>query len=151
MQPRTQYTREQKAEALGLLIAVGKAEAARQTGIPAGTISSWAVRNGVTTNHAAPEQLAGAAQSVAEQKQKLVDRLLPLAAKLVTKLEAKASTDDASLKELAQTLMIIVDKVQLLTGQATARTETTIAGVEVEAARARAATVLDELAAKRVA
>lgn len=148
MQPRTQYTREQKTEALALLIAVGKAEAARQTGIPACTISSWAVRNGVTTSHAAPEQLAGAAQSIAEQKQKLVDRLLPLAAKLVTKLEAKANTDDASLKELAQTLMIIVDKVQLLTGQATARTET-IAAVEVEAARARAATVLDELATKR--
>lgn len=140
----SQYSPSAKAEALQLLAEVGKAEASKRTGIPEGTIASWGARNGVTFRPDSPT-------TVAERKSELVLKLLPLAAKLVDRLEQRIGSDDASLRDLAQTLMIVVDRVQLLTGQATARTETTIAAVEVEAARARAATVLDELAAKRVA
>lgn len=140
----SQYTPLAKAEALQLLAEVGKAEASKRTGIPEGTIASWAHRSGVT--------FRTTPTSVAERKQELVNRLLPLAAKLVTRLEERIGSDDASLKDLAQTLMIVVDRVQLLTGQATARTETAITdATAIAEVRAKAVEVLDELAAKRVA
>lgn len=44
MSRRRTYTDEQKAEALALYAEVGPAEAARRTGIAAGTIASWASR-----------------------------------------------------------------------------------------------------------
>lgn len=139
-----QYTAVAKAEALQLLAEVGKAEASRRTGIPEGTIASWGARNGVA-------YIPGEPATIVEQKQQLVNKLLPLAAKLVTTLERRIASDEASLKDVAQALMIVVDRVQLLTGQATARTESAVTVAEIEAARAKATTVLDELSSRRSA
>jgi transposase-like protein len=45
----SEYQPELKAQALAIYVEHGGAEAARQTGIPNGTIRSWAHRNGVAT------------------------------------------------------------------------------------------------------
>lgn len=178
MHPRLQYTPEQKAEALALLIEVGKAEAARRTGIPAGTISSWAVRTGVTTNHAAPEQLLGARRSIAQRKAELADDMLDRARSMIAQLDATMvekkplvvsdgrnegshveiaevrydHPPTGAQKQIVETVAILIAQVQLLTGQATGRIESTVTTqAEVQAVRGKAVEVLDELAGKRVA
>lgn len=176
MHPRLQYTQQQKQQALDLLRELGKAEAARRTGIPAGTISSWAVRKGVTTNHPAPEQLAAAAMSLAQRKAALADDMLNRARSMIAQLDSTMVEKKALVvsdgrnegshievaeveydhpptgaqKQIVETVAILIAQVQLLTGQATARLESTVTNqAEVAEARKRAIDVLDELAAKR--
>lgn len=60
---RRVYTDEEKAEALTLYETVGPAEAARQSGIPKGTIAAWAKRTGVRTSATQNVREANEAQS----------------------------------------------------------------------------------------
>jgi len=125
MHPR-QRSPEQKAEALRLPAEVGKAEAARRTGIPAGTIASWGVRNGITAPDTNCTRTAVAAASVAWADRRVtlgeeLGRIATLAARRMTeRLEADKTT---GVRDLAATVAVLVDKAQLLTGGATARTE----------------------------
>ena len=168
---KTQWTAEQRTEALQLLSEHGKGEASRRTGIPEGTISSWAVRHGV---HApAPEKLTemhfARGMALAERKRVLADRLLDEAASFVGQLHSpvvekvvkvvpqggstgsvtevvevkysKPPTADA--KRIVESIGVLVDKIQLLTGDVTARTE--LVGGEQDRS-ATLATVTDLLA-----
>jgi transposase-like protein len=87
---RQSYTPEQKAEALALVAEHGHSEAVRRTGIPMGTIASWANREDVK----APDPGITAAKttaliaSTAERKQQIAAALLEDADRLRRQLFA---------------------------------------------------------------
>lgn len=171
-----QWTPEQRAEALQLLAEVGKAEAARRTGIPAGTIASWGVRAGVSapgadvTRPAVEARLAG----IAERKAKLAEDLLGDIERLRKQLWAPTveckpmvvsdGKDMGSHIEIAEVhltqptfrdqktiveaVALGLDKVQLLTGAATERVETVTAerSPEAEAEVARVLSIVRQSA-----
>lgn len=175
MRPRTKYSPEVKAEALGLLAEVGKAEAARRTGIPAGTIAAWGSREGVHAPADVSTTARGAAETkiatVAERKARLAEQLLDDIDRLrrdmfAPTLERKpvavsdghlrgahveivdvhhATTTPGERKLTMTAIAIAVDKIQILTGEATERIET-LTGRSIEA---DAIVVVDELAARR--
>lgn len=144
---RATYTDEQKADALRILAEQGKAEAARQTGIPAGTIASWGSRHGVQAPPAAATAVATEARvaTIAERKARLADGLLDDAERIRRelfgrRLERKAfgpgkdhdsevvdieysTTSDAQRKTAVESIAKIVETVNLLTGEATQRIE----------------------------
>lgn len=124
---RTQHSPEAKAEALRLMVDVGLAEAARRTGIAKGTIASWAARTGTTMAPLEQRHQIAKEASVAWQVRKVEfgERLSTIAAKAADRLEERLDTDrTAGVRDLAATMAVLVDKAQLLTGGATARTET---------------------------
>jgi hypothetical protein len=144
---RMQYTPEQRDDALELLAAVGKAEAARRTGIPAGTIASWGARSGV---HAPPpeamaQQAAARVASVADRKSRLAEDLAKAAERMLRDafaptLERKVvpgnqwrdteivdvenpTTTHAERRTAIEAVARAIETVQLLTGEATSRIE----------------------------
>lgn len=145
---RARYTDEQKTEALALYVEHGPSEAARQTGIAKGTLASWAHREGLQTS--ATENLAVATEAalvrLADRKAQLasdlmddIERLrLQLFAPCVEKKIMTVGTGDGRSKvvvgearrtqptfteqrQIMTALAIAVDKVQILTGEATER------------------------------
>lgn len=151
MQRRLQYTDGQRDEALALLAEVGSAEAARRTGIPSGTIASWGHRHGVTApavSEARQASVSAVQATLTERKAALAGDLRSLAAKAVAKLAEKIDADEVSARDLVSALTAAVDRLQLLTGEATARIEQT--GAE-PVTRTKLVNVVDELAARRVA
>lgn len=148
---RLQYTDEQRDEALALLAEVGTAEASRRTGIPKGTIASWGHRagvNGPEVRNVTEAARMVTAATLAERKAQLAGDLRSLAAKAVAKLAEKIDADEVSPRDLVSALTAAVDRLQLLTGEATARIEQT--GTE-PAQRSHLVSVVDQLAARRVA
>lgn len=171
-----QWTQDQQDEALRLLAEVGKAEASRRTGIPAGTIAAWGSRSGTKAPPAAALQEVNAARlaTIAQRKAKLAEELLGDIERMRKQLwqptvECKAMTvsDGSALgshieiaevrlpqptfrdqKTIVEAVAIALDKVQLLTGEATVRTEAL--GAE-QPKREHLAKVVDQLAERRVA
>lgn len=143
------WTPEQRQQALELHRSHGPAEAARQTGIPKGTIASWARRLGVETNVLVEREEAVEASALqAEQRRlDLAEALLADVAGLRARLFAgmtyqvvktisggkdmPGSVEVVELDEsmpipadqlrLVQAIAALIDKVQLLTGEATER------------------------------
>lgn len=137
--PRTRYDPERKAEALELLATVGKAEAARRTGIPAGTIASWGSRGSVSAPPADATAAATAARLAtwADRRAELGRRAGEVAALALEKIpERIRQGDELAAQRLASTMAALVDKAQLLTGEATERVEQLGGGSAVEAAKA---------------
>lgn len=143
---RTQWTDAQKAEALRIFREGGAAEASKQTGIPIATISSWARRAGVrVTESDRPAQLEARRLTIAERKGALVVGMLDDIERLRTQLfaptvEKKAMVVDKELviaevklpqptyadqNRIVASLTTLLDKVLLLSGDATARIEQT--------------------------
>lgn len=171
-----QWTQDQQDEALRLLAEVGKAEASRRTGIPAGTIAAWGSRSGTKAPSAAALQEVNAARlaTIAQRKAKLAERMLTEAEAMIGQLHARTverkplvvsdgaregshieiaevvydRPPTADQKRIVETVSILVDKIQLLTGEATARTEAL--GAE-QPKREHLAKVVDQLAERRVA
>jgi transposase-like protein len=153
---RTTYTPEQRQQALRLLAEVGQSEAARITGIPSGTIASWGTRHGVEQPPSVRAATAAAAArvrlSVVERKAELAEQMLDDARTVLAQLHqpvvervVKVVSDGkdagshaeivdvhlerptpADQERIARTVATLVDKVQLLTGEATSRVEQTI-------------------------
>lgn len=160
---RREYTPEQREEALVLMQAHGHAEAARRTGIPVGTISSWGHRAGVDSGAATVATKAAIEQRVAtmaERKTKLADDLAKAAERMLRDafaptLERKVvpgtqwrrteivdvhnpTTTHAERRQAVEAVARAVETVQLLTGEATQRTETvTGKAAAIEEARER--------------
>jgi hypothetical protein len=134
---RVQYTSDQRAEALRILAEVGLSEAARQTGIPIGTISSWGHRRGVS----APEQPKMAQQAKeawSVRKVALGEKLGTLCEKMAVKIDERLDEDSLrGVRDLAASIAILVDRAQLLTGSVTQRTEVVERTPENEAEVAR--------------
>lgn len=146
---RAKWTTAQRDEALTLLAAVGKAEAARRTGIPAGTIASWGSRLEVSSPDGTALDAAVAAKraTVAQRKAALAEGLLDDAERLRAQLFAPsierkplivsdgakegshveivdvelARPSATDQKAVMVAVAVAVDKVQLLTGEATWR------------------------------
>lgn len=173
---RVTYTDEQRNEALALVAELGQAEAARRTGIPFGTIASWGHRAGVSAPDpsAMKAALEHKANTIAERKGALAVKMLdhaermlgqltaPITEKVVkvVSLGANAGSETEVVtveydqpptgdqKRIVEAVGILVEKIQLLTGEATARIEQT--GAE-PAQRSHLVSVVDQLAARRVA
>ena len=133
--PRTMWTEEQRASALTIYVQQGAAAASRLTGIPSGTIKSWANRTpGLQplreetrrdlTQAAVEERTRQASLSWAERKVGLIDQLGGIAEAL---LDCAADMiEDERPREAKEALVgaaIAIDKCQLLSGGATGRQE----------------------------
>lgn len=143
------YTDTQRDDALALYVEHGACEAARRTGIPQKTISSWAARAGVQSDAPAKtaDATAAAAMKWAQRRVDLADELGRVSAVLAAAAEAAAQRDDGRSAQAFMTGAAIgVDKAELLTGRATSR-----AAVLSDAAgrAAEAAGVRDEIAERR--
>lgn len=149
---RTRRTPEQKAEALELLATVGKAEAARLTGIPAGTIASWGSRGGVTAPPAEQTATATAARLVqwADRRAALANQMGETAAGVLEQLGKKYRKDELAAQRLASVLERLVKNAQLLVGDVTELVGTVVTEVEVDVSerRERALAVVRELHAR---
>lgn len=100
------------------------ADTHRQTGIPKSTLSGWAKRAGLDLGRTSRKMTEVAEQRWAERRVLLADRIgqvTDLALEQATGFLSEGRPREA--KDAALTLAILVDKAQLLTGAATARTE----------------------------
>lgn len=147
------WTDEQRDEALRLFRSHGPAEASRLTGIPKATVASWARRHQVQTNVVVEREEAVEASALqAEQRRldlaaSLLGDVQGLRARLFAPLDyahvktvsgGKDSPGEvetvwvscdqpvpADQLRLAQAMGVLIDKVQLLTGEATERVDLT--------------------------
>lgn len=136
---RTAYTDEQKTHALDLYVQHGACEAARRTGIPRNTLSSWAHRAGLQPD--APEQTRAAVEHAqlrnAERRAGVQAKLIDTADRMLDRIRegevdyrgnvAKRVEFDeaspASCKAFATAAAILIDKYRLEMGEATTITE----------------------------
>ncbi len=117
--PKRTYTPEQRAEALQLYETQGPKRAAKETGIPRNTITTWAQTAGVSSSRASKTRAASdalsadAARTRAEAALKaivLADRLLDLLSERIAD-----EAGDIPAKDLAVMFGIVSDKHRLLT------------------------------------
>lgn len=168
---RRTYTDAEKTAALAIVAESGIAHAHNQTKIPKGTLSKWASAAGIETVDAAKtakaREVATASVTIEARRLALASGLLDdietLRGQLFTECTTKqvvnvgigkgctkpvvveVENSQPTFAEKARIMVsvgIAIDKVQLLTGQATHRIETTDP-------RERAVGAVDELAAKR--
>lgn len=168
---RRSYTADEKAAALALYAEQGPTAVTDAMGIPKATVTSWAQANGVRTvrNENAAARVEAARLTFEERRVELAHGLLDDVARLraqlfapVVQRQAMTVSDGKDLgshveivdirldeptfsekKALLTSIGIAVDKVQLLSGAATQRTEHTIPADEVVAG------LRDELAERR--
>lgn len=156
------YSDAQRLEALALLATVGKAEAARRTGIPAGTIASWGSRSGTKAPPAAATVVATEARvaTIAQRKATLAEGLMDDIERMRRDLFAPTierkvvpgnqyrrtriidvrnpTTTHGDRRTVVEAVAKAIETVQLLTGGATARTEMlTAKQAAIEEARVR--------------
>ena len=152
------YTAEQRDEALALYAAYGTSEASRRTSIPKSTIDSWARRYRLrTVRNEKTAAATEAAQVDARAKRvRLQGLLLDQALKALTRMDEPhkdfrgkdgrevwwEKAPPEAMRHYAMACAILIDKLRLEEGNATARTE-------YVDPRQRAHEVLDELAARR--
>lgn len=117
------WTPEQRAEALELYVELGPAAASARTGIPVGTIASWAHRNGVQTRciETTAARVEHSRLRWAERRADLAERIGAVAEKALDQTEHALDEGDRKAKDFALTMAVLVDKAQLLSGEATAR------------------------------
>lgn len=129
------YTDDQKAEALALHLEHGTAEASRRTGIPSRTIIRWAGETGQTAQANAEKTQAARAQGAQQVSAMWADyRSREAAAAGGAAANARraihAAIEDGGTnyardaKDLAVVYGILIDKAELLSGNATTRIET---------------------------
>ena len=136
---RASYTDQQKSDALAAYVEHGPSEAARQTGIPKGTIAAWARRNHVQTT--APQKAAATAEATAayakERREQLKRDLLDKAVQLLQRMDEPhqefvgvkgnevvySRAPAAAVKAYATSVGILIDKLRLEEGAATSREE----------------------------
>lgn len=154
---RRTWTPEQRANALAIYRDHGPAEASRRTGIPGGTIASWANRAGVQTE--APAKTAAAVEAAKAKRDRDREELrILLVAKAVDLLQRldepyhdyRGKDADRvewdrppaeACKAYATAAAILVDKFRLELGEATDRTEH-LGTVDRAQAEERLATIL---------
>ncbi|MDQ6607743.1 MAG: hypothetical protein M3Z06_14505 [Actinomycetota bacterium] len=121
---RTAHTKLERETALELYRQHGGGEAARRTGINPATIRQWAKRSGVTVTRAASARAGTEAARLtwAQRKAELTVTSGELAAELLAKIREASARNS---RDLAATYAIVVDRAQLLSGEATQRIEAT--------------------------
>ncbi len=154
-QQKREYTPEQRQEALDLYREVGQAEAARRLHIPGKTIASWAKKAGIRLDAPPPAKVIAvetAKLTNQQRREAIVTKLYDRADRVLDRM-VEAQTDykgqqarevvfdEASheaLNNYAKTVKELLDKAQLLSGEATSREET-VSSDEVSAFLAGAA------------
>lgn len=158
--PAKKYDDDTRERALQLYIERGVKDAADVLGIPAGTIASWAKRAGVQTE--APENLAAAVEArslrLELRRGELAERLYDEANKLLGELwkpteyvkivtvgvgdgvsdvaVGRATVEQPTFRDqqaIMTSVGIAVDKAQLLSGEATERSEANGSPFDLEA------------------
>lgn len=144
---RVTHPPELKAEALAIVAEAGVSEAARRTGLTYGTVASWASRGGVRAP--ACEQLAKAVETsvltMAQRRVNLASGLLDDVERLRAQLFQRGKNEALDQQRRMAAIGTAIEKVQLLTGEATGRIET----ADVGTVRAQALGALDQVAAQR--
>ena len=133
---KAKWTPEQKQEALRIYEKLGPAEASRQTGIPKGTIKSWASRDElqpVATVAADNMKAANEVLSLTrDQKRiKLQDEVLDKARIVIGRIDRTLATAK-DCKDLAMAGERLLNMFRLEMGEATSRTENTGVGERAE-------------------
>lgn len=132
----SQYTDEQKAEALELYLEFGPAEASRHCGIPSGTIRSWAYRADLPRlRYEQTEEATQAASARRDLKrEELRELLLDQSIDLIHRMNEEHKdyrgkdavywdrAPSGSTKDYATAAAILIDKYRLEMGEATTRT-----------------------------
>lgn len=122
--PKRTYTPEQRAEALQLYETQGPKRAAKETGIPRNTITTWAQTAGVSSSRASKTRAASDALSAdaANRRAAAALKAITLADKLLDILSERVAdeSDDIPVKDLAIMFGIMADKHRLLTEMDTA-------------------------------
>lgn len=164
--PPTAWTDDQRNQALAVYVTDGPAAAAAATGIPRGTIASWAHRAGV--HSVATEKLTTALElqhlTLAARRAELAERLYAEAGALLDQLWTPATVhsfdkdggfhtgelDEPTFRDkqaIVTSAAILVDKAQLLSGEATERPDGSM--MTTEERRARLTGLVDELETRR--
>lgn len=123
---RRSYTADEKAAALDLYATEGPSAVQTKLGIPKATVSDWARANNVRTFGTERTQAATAAHEArwAERRALMVDEIGHVAHLALGKAESSVRAGKPrDAKDYATTLAILVDKAQLLGGDATTRHE----------------------------
>jgi len=174
MSARQRYTEQQRAEALALFVEHGPAEASKRTGIPGGTIASWGNRAGIASE--APERIRPAQEqrqaTIAARKATLAERMLTKAEAILGQLDANLTEKHVKVvscgsnlgseveivevtydrpptgdqKRIVDAVAVLVDKIQLLTGEATSRPEVVGGAAGEPAERGQLLSVVAKLA-----
>lgn len=121
---RRAYTAEQREEALALYREHGAAEAARRTGVTAGTIRAWASRGDVATERAEHQRahIEAARLRWEERRTTMAHEIGETASRALDHVTTSIDSGKArDAKDYATTMAILVDKAQLLSGGATSR------------------------------
>lgn len=111
MEKRRRYTKQQKAAAVGLALAVNPLAASQETGIPRTTILGWMDK---------PEY------DILRQKthEEMADGFKLLANLALNRLVKQIEDDEVDPKDVAVTMGIATEKFLLMSGDVTSRTET---------------------------
>jgi hypothetical protein len=141
-----------KATALELFATAGGKVASERTGVPEGTIRSWAKRTMDEVELAAGIELVPRSESGVlsmswpERRALVVNEIGDLVALAITKTrEAFERGRMRDARDGAVALAILADKAQLLTGAATARTESFSIHADAEDVKAQIAALEAEL------
>ena len=112
----TRYSDDQRAAAMAAYKANGNnlRKTARETGIPKGTLEYWA--RGDDANPVSDELQTN-------KNTELVDDLFLLAQALVKSALVKAEAEDGNVQQVTTSLGIVIDKINILMGEATSRVD----------------------------
>ncbi len=113
----THWTPEQRAEALGVAVALGADAAHERTGIPRRTISSW------MSGERGARGTAAIIDADPATRQAVTSRLWEAVTVGVDAVLAGLRDPKTRLGDKAQALRIVAEQYHLLTGQATSRSE----------------------------
>jgi transposase-like protein len=136
---KREYTEEFRTEALALYQQVGASEAARRLHMPAPTLTSWARRAGVQSD-AGPTTRAAIEQAKLtneQRRERIITKLYEQAERLIDRMHEPQTDykgqqarevrfDEAqadAVKNLGAAVKDLLDRAELLSGQATSRTE----------------------------
>lgn len=119
----TRWQPAERANAIGLALAIGADKAAAQTGIPRRTISSW-----LSGERTAPELEA----AISRSRDDVAARLWEAVTVGTEQVLAGLRDPKARLGDKANALRIVAEQYALLTGAATARTETLNVNADLE-------------------
>lgn len=131
------YSWDAKAEVLAVYEANGPAEAVRSYGVSKTTVQRWARESGLSTSAETKRQTEAALDSLAARRLRIRDKLAERAEEMLDRMgeamtmyvgsgasPVPVEVDRPSAgvcKELATTAAILIDKLQLVAGDATSR------------------------------
>jgi transposase-like protein len=121
---RRTYTDDERAAAIALYVEAGPTAVQRELGVPKGTVTAWAKVAGVGTvrNERMGEAIEAHMLDAKARRAGLVDKLVRVADEALDVELAKLAKSD--LRDVVGARTRAIHDLQLLTGAATARTET---------------------------